>query len=178
MKTMKHFSLILIALLAFAGSNGLLKAAPVPAAPDTLDHYIIDNQQVAQFDGSQLVGKKVDRYRITTLVSDGNVIRIHDIQTEGAGNLSIRVVSAQPADPAYVIDGKQVSKEVFEQLKPSRIHSVEVVKSGSREDVKKYAGWENGVILVTTKKEGGPSMETADNDHLKVITIGKTNDKK
>ena len=107
MKTMKHFSLILIALLAFAGSNGLLKAAPVPAAPDTLDHYIIDNQQVAQFDGSQLVGKKVERYRITTLVSDGNVIRIHDIQTEGAGNLSIRVVSAQPVDPAYVIDGKQ-----------------------------------------------------------------------
>lgn len=176
MKTMKHFSLILIALLAFAGSNGLLKAAPVPAAPDTLDHYIIDNQQVAQFDGSQLVGKKVERYRITTLVSDGNVIRIHDIQTEG--NLSIRVVSAQPADPAYVVDGKQVSKEELERLKASRIHSVEVVKNGSREDVKKYAGWENGVILVTTKKEGGPSMETADNDHLKVITIGKTNDKK
>lgn len=178
MKTMKHFSLILIALLAFAGSNGLLKAAPVPAAPDTLDHYIIDNQQVAQFDGSQLVGKKVERYRITTLVSDGNVIRIHDIQTEGAGNLSIRVVSAQPADPAYVVDGKQVSKEELERLKASRIHSVEVVKNGSREDVKKYVGWENGVILVTTKKAGDPSIETADNDHLKVITIGKTNDKK
>ena len=103
------------------------------------------------------------------------VIRIHDIQTEGAGNLSIRVVSAQPADPAYVVDGKQVSKEVFEQLKPSRIHSVEVVKSGSREDVKNYGGWENGVILVTTKKEGDPSVEAADGDSLKVITIRKTN---
>lgn len=175
MKTMKHFSLILIALLAFAGSNGLLKAAPVPAAPDTLDQYIIDNQQVAQFDGSQLVGKIVERYRITTLVSDGNVIRIHDIQTEEAGNLSIRVVSARPADPAYVIDGEQVSKEVLKQLKPSRIHSVEVVKNVSREDVKKYAGWENGVILVRTKKEGDPSVEAADGDSLKVITIRKTN---
>lgn len=175
MKTMKHFSLILIALLAFAGSNGLLKAAPAPAAPDTLDHYIIDNQQVAQFDGSQLVGKKVERYRIITLVSDGNVIRIHDIQTEGAGNLSIRVVSAQPADPAYVVDGKQVSKEELERLKASRIHSIEVVKNGSREDVKKYAGWENGVILVTTKKEGDPSVEAADGDSPKVITIRKTN---
>ncbi len=178
MKTMKHFSLILIALLAFAGSNGLLEAAPVPAAPDTLDHYIIDNQQVAQFDGSQLVGKKVERYRISTVVSDGKVVRIHDIQTEDAADASMRVVSVQAVDPAYVIDGKQVSKEEFERLKPSRIHSVMVVKSGSREDVKNYAGWENGVILVRTKKEGDPSVEAADNDHLKVITIGKTNDKK
>lgn len=171
MKTMKHFSLILIALLAFAGSNGLLKAAPVPAAPDTLDHYIIDNQQVAQFDGSQLVGKKVERYRISTVVSDRGVIRIHDIQTEGTDTGSLRVVSPRPADPAYVVDGKQVLKDEFERLNPSRIHSISIIKNGSREDVKKYVGWENGVILVRTKKDGGSSTENDDTDSLKVITI-------
>lgn len=116
---------------------------------------------VSQFDGSQLVGKKIVAYRITTGTltagsSGKDIVRIHDIQTEGAGNLSIRVVSARPADPAYVIDGKQVSKEEFERLKPSRIHSVMVVKSGSREDVKNYAGWENGVILVRKKKRETP----------------------
>ncbi len=180
---MKRLFLFLSQLLVFVGSSGLLQAEAVAAVPDTLNLYVIDKQMVSQFDGSQLVGKKIVAYRITTGTltagsSGKDIVRIHDIQTEGAGNLSIRVASARLADPAYVIDGKQVSKEVFEQLKPSRIHSVEVVKNVSREDVKKYAGWENGVILVTTKKEVGPSMETADNDHLKIITIGKTNDKK
>ena len=34
------------------------------------------------------------------------------------------------------------------------IESMTVVKNGVQEEVKKYAGWENGVILVVTKKDG------------------------
>ena len=174
MKTMKHFYLILIVMLALAGSHVLVNAKPVPVAPDTLNHYVIDNQPIEQFDGSQLVGKIVVGYRIATVVSDSDVIRIHDIRTEGADTRSIRVVSTQPADPAYVVDGKQVSKDAFERLNPSRIHSVTVIKNVSREDVKKYVGWKNGVILVTTKKDGGPSVETDNTDSLKVLTIRRS----
>ena len=174
MKTMKHFYLILIVMLALAGSHVLVNATPVPVAPDTLNHYVIDNQPIEQFDGSQLVGKIVVGYRITTVVSASNVIRIHDIRTEGADTRSVRVVSTQPADPAYVVDGKQVSKDEFERLNPSRIHSVMVIKNGSREDVKQYVGWENGVILVTTKKDGGSSVETGHTDSLKVLTFRRS----
>ena len=176
---MKRLFLFLSQLLVFVGSSGLLPAEAVAAVPDTLNLYVIDKQMVSQFDGSQLVGKKIVAYRITTGTltagsSGKDIVRIHDIQTEAASTSSMHVLVAQTADPAYVIDGKQVSKEVFEQLKPSRIHSVEVVKNVSREDVKNYAGWENGVILVRTKKEGDPSVEAADGDSLKVITIRKT----
>lgn len=59
---------------------------------------------------------------------------------------------AQQADPAYVIDGKQISKKEFENLDPANIKSMTVVKGGTQEDVKKYDGWENGVILVETKE--------------------------
>ena len=145
-------------LLVFVGSNGLLQAATVAAVRDTLNLYVIDNQMIAQFDGSQLVGKKIVAYRITTgTIAEGpsdKDIRIHNIETESAGTSSMRVMVAQTSDPVYVLDGKQVTKDEFERLKPSGIHSIMVIKNGSREDVKQYVGWENGVILVTTKKEG------------------------
>ena len=145
--------------------NGILHAAP-QAVADTLNHYVIDNQSFRQFDGSQLVGKKIVSYQITTVANGKDVIKIHDIQTEGGQQ-------AFPAtlqyDPVYVIDGKQVAKAEFERLNPEAIKSISVVKNGSQEDVKKYAGWENGVILVETKKDGTPVFKTDDSEGPKII---------
>lgn len=173
---MKRLFLFISQLLVFVGSSGLLQAEAVAAVPDTLNLYVIDKQMVSQFDGSQLVGKKIVAYRITTGTltagsSGKDIVRIHDIQTEAASTSSMHVLVAQTADPAYVIDGKQVTKDEFERLKPSGIHSITVVKKGSREDVKKYAGWENGVILVTTRKDDSSKVYTVSADSLKVITI-------
>lgn len=173
---MKRLFLFLSQLLVFVGSSGLLQAEAIAAVPDTLNLYVIDKQMVSQFDGSQLVGKKIVAYRITTGTltagsSGKDIVRIHDIQTEAASTSSMHVLVAQAADPAYVIDGKQVTKDEFERLKPSGIHSITVVKKGSREDVKKYAGWENGVILVTTRKDDSSKVYTVSADSLKVITI-------
>ena len=140
---------------------GSLKAAPLTAAPDTLQQYFINGQRVEKFDGSQLVGKTVEAYTIDDIISPytNSPVRVHSIVTEDANlpkpssTIQIRKSSGQP-DPAFVVDGKQVTKKDFEALNPTKIKSMTVIKNGAQEDVKKYAGWENGVILIETKKNG------------------------
>ena len=156
---MKHLSLILSILFTLV--SGSLKAAPPTAAPDTLQQYFINGQRVEKFDGSQLVGKKIESYEIDDIISPytHSPVRVHSIVTKGANlpkpssTIQIRRTSDQP-DPAFVIDGKQVTKKDFEALNPAQIKSMTVIKNGTQEDVRKYAGWENGVILVETKKDG------------------------
>ena len=146
---MKQFHTIIFLLAAFFCGNIMLQAAPLD--PDTLNCYVIDSQSVDQFDGSQLEGKKIVSYRMTTVsTSPDDVIRVHYIRTEG-----------KTGDPIYVIDGKKVSKRKFENLSPSVIKSLTVVKNGSVEEVRKYPGWENGVILVETTGEN-PDFDTKD----------------
>ena len=140
---------------------GSLKAAPLTAAPDTLQQYFINGQRVEKFDGSQLVGKTVEAYTIDDIISPytHEPVRVHSIVTEDANlpkpssTIQIRKASGQP-DPVFVVDGKQVTKKDFEALNPTQIKSMTVIKNGSQESVKKYAGWENGVILIETKKNG------------------------
>ena len=141
---MKKLSLLLFLLFTITGPCGILLAAPLTEPLDTLDHYIIDNKPVERFDGMQLEGRQIVSYKISTYNSaiDGT-IRIHYIQTEGA---------PKPVDPAYVIDGKQVSKRKFEHLNPSRIKRITVIKNDSPE-ARQYSGGENGVILVETKEK-------------------------
>ena len=140
---MKHPFLILSIFIALVFKSSLLQAAPFAVA-DTLTHYIIDNKPVEHFDGSQLAGKKILTYQISIVSSNNEIVRIHTIRTDPM------------ADYAYVIDGNQVPKSVFEQLDANGIKSITIIKDGSRDDidVKKYIGWENGVVLVETKKDG------------------------
>lgn len=146
-------------LLAFVSANAWPHSTTRPSPPDTLDQYVIDNRIVEHFDGSQLEGKKIVSYKIDVVGSSGhNHLRVHHILTE----------DAQKTDPAYVIDGKQVSRERFEQLNPEVIKSINVIKNGSRDYVKQYAGWENGVILVEIKKDGTPIFSTDKSKALKI----------
>ena len=141
---------------------GSLKAAPLTAALDTLDHYAINGEPVDKFNGSQLVGKRITSYEITLINHPTKgPVRIHEIWTEGnvghptRSKIMMRLDPQNPPPgPAYVIDGKQVSVVEFEQLRPSDIKNMTIIKNGSQEDVKKYAGWENGVILIETTKDG------------------------
>ena len=156
---MKQLSLIFSLLSLLVCGN--LKAAPLTAAPDTLVQYFINGQQVEKFDGSQLVGKMVEAYTIDDIISPytHKPVRVHSIVTEDANlpkpssTIQIRKSSDRP-DPVFVIDGKQVTKKEFEALNPAQIKSVTVLKNGTQESVKKYEGWENGVIFVETKKNG------------------------
>ena len=154
---MRQLSLILSFLFALVSGNGFLKAAPLTAAADTLNYYVINGQHVDKFDGSQLEGKKIVSYDITIITPPTQgPVRVHEILTEGYSHppvsIQIRPTGVSDlVDLVYVIDGKQVSKKDFEQLNPAEIRSMTVVKNGSQEEVKKYDGWENGVILVETK---------------------------
>ena len=138
---MKHSFLILSLFIAFCCH---LNAAPLTAPADTLNDYYIDGIHVAHFDGSQLVGKTIASYQILShTTSTGVVLRAHDIRTE-------RHEPIRP-DPAYVIDGVQVTAEQFGTLRPSDILNMTILKNDAGEDIKQYVGWENGVILVETK---------------------------
>ena len=156
---MKQLSLI--PTLLFILISGSLDAAPLTAAPDTLQQYFINGQRVEKFDGSQLVGKTIEAYTIDDIISPytNSPVRVHSIVTEDANlpkpssTIQIRKASVQP-DPVFVIDGKQVTKKEFENMNPAQIKSMTVIKNGTLEEVKKYDGWENGVILVETKKDG------------------------
>ena len=94
-------------------------------------------------DVQRLCQSRTGRHRpipVSTESSAGKILRVHTIITEALF--------------AYVIDGKQVPKSVFEQSDPNGINSITVIKDGSRDDIdiKGYIGWENGVVLVETKK--------------------------
>lgn len=161
---MKQLYLTITLLLALVCGSGILQAAPLAAA-DTLNHYVIDNQSIRQFDGSMLVGKTIVSYQISTVSNGKDVLKIHDIQTE-EGRSAYQ--ASLTYDPVYVLDGKQIQKAEFEKLNPDAIKSMSVIKDG-REDVKKYAGWENGVILIETKKDGTPVFKTDNSDGPKII---------
>lgn len=148
---MKTFSFFLTLMSAIVLGSSTLLAAPRVAAPDTLNQYIIDNETVDTFDGSQLEGKKIVSYRISTISSSStDAIRIHNIRTKG---------SAQSTDPVYVINGKLSSKRQVEKLNPANIKSMTIVKNGKLEEVKQYPGWENGVYLIETWPEDRPAGE-------------------
>lgn len=143
MKQLPIFTL----LLAFVCSYGIFPTIPQAAAQEALSHqrYVIDSKVVERFDGSQLEGKKIVSYRISTVNSpEKGTIWVHDIRTEGASKAS---------DPAYIVDGKQVPKKTFENLSPARIKSITVIKYASPEEFQQYSGWENGVIMVETKPD-------------------------
>ena len=83
---MKKITFILSLLFAFVCGNGLLQAAPLIEAADTLDFYTINGQPVDNFDGSQLVGKMVTSYDITLINHPvKGPVRIHEIHLNGRG---------------------------------------------------------------------------------------------
>lgn len=158
-----------------------VNASAVEAQADTLERYVINGQQVAKFDGSQLVGKTVSDYKVAVAEgnADGQVIRLHLINTNGQKvkdiksvtategvkvgnekteftvngkkytNASVTVVSTTAV---YIIDGKPCDKEALNKIKPESIVSMTVNKPGSKEAVK-LSGKDNvTVIEVVTKK--------------------------
>ena len=64
--------IILLSLCLIMGAFSL-------SAQETI--YIIDNETVDNFDGSQLIGKSIKDYKISTRGSGRNAITIHSIST-------------------------------------------------------------------------------------------------
>lgn len=142
--------------------------------------YVIDGKHVENFDGSQLKGKTIISYVIS---HPGKIYDIHDIHTteysKGAVNdsvktivtdsfsqpyveayakasgASIKTVQAEAKETLYVVDGKIVSQTELQNMSPSQIDSMTVIKDKTFPDYIKYsteAGkTPNAVIIIKTK---------------------------
>ena len=136
--------------------------------------YVIDNKTVENFDGSQLIGKTIKEYKITTTGKGRDAITVHSVSTVP----SVYSVSGfvSPSEDSleiwkskkqfqrdyinghlpskrvvYVIDGvEQKDAEAFQSLRPSEIKSMTVIKAGSSEALK--YGDDCDVIMVETDK--------------------------
>ena len=136
--------------------------------------YIIDNESVEHFDGSQLKNRTVRDYKISTRGSGRNAITVHAITT--SPSVYSVTGSFKPLDPIsfsadttlfikpahrkiiYVIDGvAHEDVSAFNSISPIDIENITVLKDGSPEQ-QKYG--ENAVVMsITTKKEKSDLME-------------------
>ncbi|MBO7574508.1 MAG: hypothetical protein J6S99_01685 [Bacteroidales bacterium] len=127
--------------------------------------YIIDNETVENFDGSQLKDRTIRDYKINTKGSGRNAITVHAITTSPSvfsvtGSfkpLNILADTTVVINPThrkivYVIDGV-VHEDVsaFNSISPSDIENITVVKEGSPEQL--IYGEDVVVMKITTKKE-------------------------
>lgn len=164
---------ILSALCAIALGTG-----SISATTDTVNVYTVDYQQVKNFDGSQLIGKKIESYTINTLdaIEPEKVVKVHFIITDAATAIkesdpqvifsgqisegqepSIKIVQVNPnvLPPTFIVDGKIVSKDYVDKLKPKNISSMEILKGSSGAEVCEKYGIlpaSSGIVLIHTKK--------------------------
>ena len=131
--------------------------------------YIIDNETVENFDGSQLKDRTIRDYKITTKGSGRNAITVHSITTSPSvysvtGSFSslkplapidstvVRIVNPTHRKIVYVIDGvPHEDASAFNSISPLDIEDITILKEGSPEQ-KKY-GENVAVMKITTKKE-------------------------
>ncbi len=138
--------------------------------------YIVDGTKVENFDGSQLVGKTIVNY---TINEEGDVHAIftsayeaesgkigkvtilsgkgmaYTTEKENAEDTEMRVRAEKPEDILCVVDGKIVSQTELQNMSPSQIDSMTVIKDKTFPDYIKYsteAGQApNAVIIIKTK---------------------------
>ena len=157
-----------------------INASAMTASVDTLDRYIINNQAVGRFDGSQLVGKTVSDYKVTVAKSNtaDEAVRIHVIRTDGqkikvikssgvvegfriedkdtefninGKNYSNAEVTVLSSTTVYIVDGKKCDKDALTKIKPESIASMNVYKPGSKGALKLSGKKDVAVIVVVTK---------------------------
>lgn len=125
--------------------------------------YVIDNVTVEHFDGSQLKGKLIQDYRISTSGSGRKAVTVHSITTvSGRANsfsehsftkeelerIRFHLPSTTSDNVVYIIDGKRYEdSSELKKLAPDNIKSIAVLKND--EARKKYDA--DGAIVIFTK---------------------------
>jgi len=124
--------------------------------------YIVDNNVVEAFDGSQIKGKVITDYKITTKGSGKKAVTVHTITTGGQASGWFHYIPAKPKnaipapfnpDSTYLnthillVDGKVIENWSDFNLKSYEIQSVEVIKNP---DELREAGYDRPVINIKT----------------------------
>lgn len=144
-------TLLLTVLCAVA-----ISSQAVEEKRDTVDKYIIDKKAVAHFDGSQLEGKRVQKYMIAYKENGNLVEKNHLIYTDGqasivlAGAVTDNGIIANNVEALIVVDGIEVSPESFSKMSAEDIKSMTVLKENSAVELYGDKG-RKGVIVVETK---------------------------
>lgn len=145
-------TLLLTVLCAVA-----ISSQAVEEKRDTVDKYIIDKKAVAHFDGSQLEGKRVQKYMIA-YKENGNVVeKNHLIYTDGQASIVLSgavtdngIIADNTVEALIVVDGIEVSPESFSKMNAEDIKSMTVLKGNSAVELYGDKG-RKGVIVVETK---------------------------
>ena len=125
----------------------------------TVNKYSIDGEPVYDFNGSQLNGKTIDRYRIDTMppFDENKVIVIHQILTTDFkrpdGPTAKVFVEPGGGMPLIIVDG--VESPALPT--PTDIKAIEIFKPDSPEAAKYGERGKNGITVITTKS-GKPTV--------------------
>ena len=165
-------SIILSSICALA-----LGAASPSVLSDTTDVYVIDYVEVADFDGTQLIGKTISTYNINLTGDGSRMVRHHIIKTVLSGNkatVATREMSPEMAgllglnpeemdNAVFFLNGARVSKLTFNYLDVSDIA-----------DIKTLKGTEAAEYLQSLKKNKEYDGETAGRSVV-IVTTGSRN---
>ena len=137
--------------------------------------YVIDNVTVDNFDGSQLKGKTIGDYQITTTGKGNKAVTVHAITTvkrtmrshvivNDNGKIIMKAdslmaqfgVTSFGSDPiqntVYIVDGKVVEESDVKNLPTKQIQSVTVLKDS--ESLKQFnLDGSSSVVNIITKSE-------------------------
>lgn len=139
-----------------------LNVSAAGAQQDTLYRYIIDNQKVENFDGSQLQGKTIKSYTVTEAKNESRnvVYQVHSIETvkslfsyeKNENRIELKNPKEKIAEPLYVVDGEVADTVNRSSLSPERISSMVFYKPGSKEAAFYGDKGKNGVLKIVTVK--------------------------
>lgn len=164
---MMRKTILLLALALMGVTTGFAEEA------DTIRVYKINGQRCKAFDGSQLVGKTIKTYEVSSVpfsdVPDGtkHVLQVHEIYTTDCPDSQLR--ENQPK-PLYIVDGEEFAGGL-DALSPSDIKSIDVIK-----DPKVCAAYgpkaSAGVVRIVTKKmEADPIVYLLDGQVTDSVSV-------
>jgi bla regulator protein BlaR1 len=143
----------------------------------TKDRKSVSNKQTdSVFTKTQ--GKKLIQERDSILANDNSKNQTW-ISKDGtktninaSENGSTYTYSSQGEEPLYIINGKEVDKNHFKELKPDNIESMSVLKDKSATALYGERA-KNGVIMITTKSKGPWKIVSSE---VTKYPLGKPND--
>ena len=165
---------LVLALLCTIGATMTMAAE----AADTTRVYYINGEQIARFDGSQLVGALVSNYAISHEKhpsQEGVIVEKHTIVTLEGKIRSIsrdltditdvlkndsaerkfkrQIYHLKQSETVFLVNGKRVKGEDFKKINAQNIKHINVLKSGS-EAARKLDkdGKQCNYILIETKE--------------------------
>ncbi len=129
------------------GKKGKYRSVTISKSVETTIDNDEDIEVIIESDGDNEVEEDI------IILKNDNVKGNYKVKTLGKGRSSKIVISGDnEKEPLYILDGKKIKKDKFEDIDTENIKSINVLKGDSA--VKKYGKkGKDGVVEIITKKE-------------------------